>query len=73
MSQKMGWSRCGDTNYVRHVMRYLEQDDSVPIVNNGDWALPLKEIRITSGFGGRVDPKLSRETSKGRYRNVRIE
>ena len=56
MAQKMGWSRYGDVNYVDNVMRYLERDDSVPVNSNGNWALPLKEIRITSGFGWRTHP-----------------
>lgn len=56
MAQKMGWSRYGDVNYVQHVMRYLEQDNSVPVKGGGSWKLPLKEIIVTSGFGGRVDP-----------------
>lgn len=65
MANRMGWSRYGDVNYVDNVMRYLEQDDSVPIVSNGDWALPLKEIRITSGFGGRVDPITGKSSFHG--------
>ncbi|MCG5105364.1 lysozyme family protein [Oceanobacillus alkalisoli] len=56
MAEKMGWSRYGDVNYVDNVMRYLEEDDSVPINVRGAWALPLKEIRITSRFGPRTHP-----------------
>lgn len=58
MASKMGWSRYGDVNYVDNVMRYLEQDDSAPVNKDGNsgWALPLKEIRITSEFGMRTHP-----------------
>ncbi|WP_161493067.1 lysozyme family protein [Oceanobacillus sp. FSL K6-2867] len=56
MAKKMGWSRYGDVNYVDNVMRYLEEDNSVPINARGDWALPLNEIRITSKFGPRTHP-----------------
>lgn len=55
MAQKNGWSRYGDVNYVDNVMRYLEEDND-PINVRGDWALPLKEIIITSGFGRRTHP-----------------
>ncbi|MEK4300919.1 lysozyme family protein [Oceanobacillus sp. FSL W8-0428] len=57
MASKMGWSRYGDVNYVDNVMRYVEEDDSVPVDSSGDWALPLKiDIRITSEFGVRTHP-----------------
>lgn len=55
MAERTGWSRYGDINYVDNVMRYLEEDGS-PINVRGDWALPLKEIRITSNFGPRTHP-----------------
>lgn len=57
MASKLGWSRYGDINYVDNVMRYVEKDESIPVNNNGDWALPLKTgIRVTSEFGRRIHP-----------------
>ena len=56
MASRVGWSRYGDANYVDNVMRYLKKDDSVPVNGSGDWALPLKEILITSEFGARKNP-----------------
>ncbi|MBP2079776.1 lysozyme family protein [Oceanobacillus polygoni] len=55
MARKLGWANYGDPNYVQNVMRYLEQGDSVA-TSNGDWAFPLREIRITSEFGERTHP-----------------
>lgn len=55
MAEKMGWDRYGDANYVQNVMRYL--DSSTGTAGNSDgWALPLKNITITSEFGPRVHP-----------------
>lgn len=56
MAGKMGWSRYGDINYVDNVMRYLEKDESVLAAKDGEWALPLDEIRTTSEFGMRTHP-----------------
>lgn len=55
MAEKMGWDRYGDANYVQNVMRYL--DSATGTAGNSDgWALPLKNITITSEFGPRVHP-----------------
>ncbi len=58
MAAKMDWSRYGDVNYVDNVMRYVEEDESVPVDSNssGGWAMPLDEIRVTSEFGVRTHP-----------------
>lgn len=55
MAQKMNWSSYGDVNYVDNVMRYIEENDSNNI-KSGDWALPLEQVTVTSGFGARVHP-----------------
>ncbi|MCC2251784.1 lysozyme family protein [Virgibacillus sp. AGTR] len=55
MASRLGWSNYGDENYVDHVMRFLDKKEAV-VSGNGQWSLPLKNIRINSEFGPRRHP-----------------
>ncbi|MFB4260947.1 lysozyme family protein [Shouchella clausii] len=57
MKNRLGWRVYGDPNYVDNVMRYLEPVGGTDFAGgSGKWALPLKNIRVTSGFGPRTHP-----------------
>lgn len=56
MALKLGWDGYGDPNYVSNVFRYLEKSNENHLVTSGEWDFPLNNIRLTSGFGIRVDP-----------------
>ncbi|MFG6150618.1 lysozyme family protein [Halobacillus sp. B23F22_1] len=56
---ELGWDNYGDVNYVDNVMRYVDGFDSSPVEfegSEGEWALPLKNITVTSDFGWRTHP-----------------
>ncbi|KQL56975.1 MULTISPECIES: lysozyme family protein [Bacillaceae] len=56
MRERLGWSVYGDPNYVDNVMRYLDKTEPEYAAGDADWALPLRDIRITSEFGWRTHP-----------------
>lgn len=57
MASRLGWKNYGDENYVDNVMRYLDKNEETEYTRgNGEWSLPLENIRITSEFGPRTHP-----------------
>lgn len=56
MAKRQGWTSYGDIDYVDHVMRYLDEENSIPVNSDGDWSYPLDNILVTSEYGYRIHP-----------------
>lgn len=44
MADKMGWSRYGDVNYVEHVLRYYDENNSVIVTSDGTQKFNVEEV-----------------------------
>lgn len=55
-AKELGWSSYGDIDYVEHVMRYLQTDESIPNNPKGKWNYPLPRMIVASEFGYRLHP-----------------
>ncbi|SDJ01005.1 lysozyme family protein [Natribacillus halophilus] len=55
----LGWDNYGDEDYVGHVMQFLEDCEGAEEMEgegDGDWNMPIEQVRVTSDFGMRDHP-----------------
>lgn len=57
---ELGWSNYGDTEYVDHVMRYVDgfsaETRAIASAESGNWAMPVENVNVTSEYGMRFHP-----------------
>lgn len=56
MARKLGWDHYGDTDYVKHIFRFIQPQTTAGKANKKGFVPPIHSTEITSPFGERANP-----------------